>query len=193
VNKRTKDRHEGKPESRKRRVDLADLPRDDFPLSLHKASGRWCKSIQGKRLYFGPKDAPDGAERRYRNVCRQLERGETPDPWADEGQASDGLGVAQGGNLWPAARVEDAEAGRIAPATLRTYRDVGAVLVAELGRTTPIAWLKPADFRRLALSFDKGMSAVCGGHEWWTGAEGLRGRAWLRREVGLVLIRRDVA
>lgn len=158
MDKRSKNRAEGKPESRKRRVDLADLPRDDFPLSLHKASGRWYKSVAGKRIYLGPKDDPDGAERRYRNVCRQLERGEAPDPWADEGGSSDGLGVAQGVNLWLAARVEDAEAGRIAPATLRTYRDVGTVLVAELGRTTPIAWLKPADFRRLALSYDADMS-----------------------------------
>ena len=40
MDKRSKNRREGKPESRKRRVDLAELPRDDFPLSLHKASGR---------------------------------------------------------------------------------------------------------------------------------------------------------
>ena len=45
----------------------------DCPLYLHKASGHWCKTIKGKRHYFG-KDKAEALKRWYRE-CDDLKAG----------------------------------------------------------------------------------------------------------------------
>ena len=40
-------------------------PRADFPLMPHRASGQWCKKINGHIRYFGLLDNPDAAEKWY--------------------------------------------------------------------------------------------------------------------------------
>ena len=38
-------------------------PRKDFPLSIHKGTGYWCKKVRGQVHYFGKvEDDPKGAQ-----------------------------------------------------------------------------------------------------------------------------------
>lgn len=56
-------------------------PRPDFPLFIHRGTGRWCKKIDGKHRYFGYVESdPEGieAEKLYRHDLPYLERGEQP-------------------------------------------------------------------------------------------------------------------
>lgn len=54
--------------------------------------------------------------------------------------------------------MEDSEDGTIGPSTIRDFHRTAARLVAELGRQTPITWLGPEDFRKLAKAYRQAMS-----------------------------------
>jgi hypothetical protein len=43
-------------------------PRPDFPLTIHKGSGQWCKKVRGKTHYFRPLDKPQEALNRWLDV-----------------------------------------------------------------------------------------------------------------------------
>jgi integrase len=132
------------------------LPYPEFPLSPHLPSGRWYKVHKGKRHYFGPLNDWEAALKRYEREWPQIIAGRKPRPEADEQAA--GLTLAAGVNEWLAARVEDSEDGTISPSTIRDYHQTAARLVAELGRQTPISWLGPEDFRKLAKAYRQAMS-----------------------------------
>jgi len=51
-------------------------PYTDFPLTLHQATGQWCKKIKGKIYYFG-KD-PDAALKKYLDERDDLQAGKKP-------------------------------------------------------------------------------------------------------------------
>jgi integrase len=61
------------PDTRDTRADTTSArpakPRPDFPLFSH-ATGRWAKKVNGKMLYFGPWNDPEGAERRYKEFTK---------------------------------------------------------------------------------------------------------------------------
>ena len=56
-------------------------PRPDFPLSIHKGTGYWCKKVRGRVYYFGKvADAPKGvaAEEEWSRVKDDLLAGREP-------------------------------------------------------------------------------------------------------------------
>ncbi|MEZ6145060.1 MAG: hypothetical protein R3B91_06430 [Planctomycetaceae bacterium] len=48
----------------------------DFPLTLHRGSGQWCKKIRGKIFYFG--NDPDLALQKYLDERDDLQAGRKP-------------------------------------------------------------------------------------------------------------------
>jgi len=103
---------------------------------------------RGKRWYFGPLDEWEAALEKYEREWPQIIAGRNPRPG---GESTDDthLTLAAGVNTWLAARVEDGEAGAIASSTLKAYYTVAGRIVDTLGRTAPISWLSPEDFRKL--------------------------------------------
>lgn len=131
----------GRPQKGKRRAThpyLAEHP--DFPLSFHAGSNNWYKTSRGKRFYFGPD--PIEAKRRFDSEWSYIVRG-LPVPEAA------GVTVGELVNLWLDDRDKDVQDGRLKRKTWTRYQEVGTVIVAELGRQTPVSSLTPDDFGKL--------------------------------------------
>ena len=58
--------------------------RKDFPLYAH-ANGQWCKTIRGRKYYFGPWNDPKSAEVEYLRQKEYLQAGVRPPPKEIEG------------------------------------------------------------------------------------------------------------
>lgn len=69
------------------------------------------------------------------------------------------LDVADGVNAFLRARKQDEEAGELAPSTWAGYKATAELIIACLGRKTPIAELTPEDFASLRAFLGKGRCA----------------------------------
>src|SRR6516162_45415 len=85
-------------------------PYPDFPLFPH-AAGVWAKKIRGKLHYFGPRDDPDGALKKYLEQKDDLHAGRTPRP--DPGE----LTVKGLANAFLTAKDTLMKAGELSPRT----------------------------------------------------------------------------
>jgi integrase len=118
-------------------------PYPGYPLTPHPA-GYWCKKINGRLYYFGRiADGPDAALAKYLEQRDALHAGKAPrpDPAA--------LAVKDVANLFLNARKEAVAAGELSPRTWADYRAIMSMMVAGLGKTTPVSALDPADFAAL--------------------------------------------
>lgn len=146
-----------RPASRRRPSEVAALLRKlnllaDFPLSPHFPSGRWYKTRRRRTYYFGPLDDPQGALAYYKREYERFIAGRDllPPDASDEAAGPDvGLVV----NSFLTAASLRLKAGEIKPSTFDRYKQVGADIIAGLGRHRQVADLKPADFAALRSRF----------------------------------------
>jgi integrase len=122
-------------------------PSADFPLFPH-ASGSWCKKIHGKLYSFGGWRDPQAALAKYEAQKDDLHAGRVPRSVADE-VAPQAATVKDVANAWLNAKKNAQEAGELSPLSFTFYQEVATVLVEQLGKHTPVAALKPADFSTL--------------------------------------------
>jgi integrase len=159
-----------------RRGNKPEKPTPDFPLFPH-ASGSWCKKINGKLYSFGGWRDPQAALEKYEAQKNALHAGQ-PTPAREE--ALPPATVKDVANGWLNAKQAAVDAGELSPLSFAFYQEVATVLVKQLGKHTPVASLKPADFATLrrrmsaswgparlgnAVTFSRGMfryAAACG-------------------------------
>lgn len=124
------------------------LPKD-FPLSVHKASGQFCKKVRGKVFYFGRVDAdPTGAAALAKWNAEKEDRlaGREPRP---KGLDSGTLVVGELCNQFLAQKEALRDNGELSLRTWADYHGTCAEVVAGLGRDRLVSDLTPADFRQL--------------------------------------------
>ncbi len=130
----------GHSEPKKARRVKPKKPRRDFPLYAHP-NGQWCKTIAGKKHYFGVWEDPEAAEALYDREKDFLRRGVDP-PLAN----GDGVSVREACNKFLASKKAKLEAGELSK---RHYKDLHAAancMCAEFGSDTPLASLLPDHF-----------------------------------------------
>jgi integrase len=117
-------------------------PRPEFPLYPHR-NGQWAKKIRGKLYYFGSWNAPDAALAKYLDERDDLQAGRVPRRSPDAVTTGDLV------NLWLEQADHRREAGDITARTFNDYRNIGALIVQELGRNIPAEQIQPSDFAGL--------------------------------------------
>ena len=120
-------------------------PRPDFPLFPH-ATGRWCKKVRGKFVYFGKVAAdPDGqaALVKWLDQRDDLLAGRTPRV------AGVGLTVRDLANRFLMRQKSKVDSGELAVGTFANYHETCSRLVEAFGPNRLVADLDAGDFERL--------------------------------------------
>ncbi|MDA0832346.1 MAG: tyrosine-type recombinase/integrase [Planctomycetota bacterium] len=132
-----------------------------FPLFKH-ASGRWCKKVKGRFLYFGKvADDPSGelALNKWLDEKEAHLAGRTPR------EKTDGLSIARLCNHFMTAKKHLLETGELSERTYQGYYAACDRLVNELGKYRTVVDLVADDFRRLRASYAKTRGPVSLGNE----------------------------
>lgn len=121
--------------------------RKDFPLSIHKATGRWFKKLPDKRfVYFGKvADDPKGvaALERWLDQRDDLLAGRVPKAGRDE------LRIGDLCDHWLTYKAELVASGELAQRTHDYYRAGCKLLCESLGKGRSAADIGPHDFRKV--------------------------------------------
>ncbi len=117
-------------------------PYPEYPLTPHP-SGRWCKKIRGRLVYFGPWSDPDGALAKYLEQKDALHAGKEPRP------AADALTVKQLANAFLNHKQALLDSGELSPLTFGKYKKVAELVVSQFGKQRIVTDLGPDDFARL--------------------------------------------
>jgi integrase len=125
-------------------------PHPDFPLTPHP-TGRWCKKVRGKLVFFGKWDDPDAALRKWLDQKDDLLAGRVPRA-ASNGQ----LTLADLVNLFLNSKRQLVDEGELSHVTWRDYKAAGEQLVEVFGRNRVVSDLRPDDFERLRVVVAKG-------------------------------------
>jgi integrase len=146
---------------RKPRRKSTQKPRKEFPLSIHKGSGRWCKKVRGHVTYFGKvADDPKGeaALILWLDKKDDLLAGREPRAKGDPG----GLVVGDLCNQFLAAKEALRDNHELSPRTFLTYHGTCADVCKAFGRNRLVSDLLPDDFRklRIALAKKRGLVAL---------------------------------
>jgi hypothetical protein len=120
-------------------------PRPDFPLTLHKASGQYCKKIKGRIWYFG-KD-PAAALVKYEAERGEIEAGRNPRPQPQEDSGP--LNVKDVCNRFLRAKRDALNAGELTKRTEVEYKITCRRLLDEFGARTLVTDLNVTDFSAL--------------------------------------------
>lgn len=152
--------------STKRRTPKASptKPYPDFPLSIHKGRGYWCKKVKGTVYYFGKvADDPKGvaALEQWLREKDDLLAGRGRQPKADE----KALTVADLCNEFLTSKQKLRDRGEITPRTFKTYYVTCERLVEFFGRKKQVADLRPKAFSGLRDELGKTLGAVALGNE----------------------------
>lgn len=132
-------------------------PRDDFPLTAHRASGQWCKKIRGKIYYFGKLDNPDAAETAFKIKLKEIETGVVARPVEVETGRVD-VGFAC--NAFLESKRLRVESGEIAERTWNELRDTCQILIKAFGRDRLVSDLRGSDFDSLRSQLAKRLGPV---------------------------------
>jgi integrase len=119
-----------------------EKPYAAFPLFAH-ASGRWCKKIRGRLVYFGKWDDPDGAFSRYMSQKDALHAGLTPR------LTPAGVTIKDVANAFLNHKQALVDAGELSPRTWLKYREVCEMLVGQFGKRRLVVDIGPDDFAAL--------------------------------------------
>jgi integrase len=111
-------------------------PHSKFPLTAHP-NGQWCKTIRGKRFYFGT-DAKK-AEELYYSQKTDLENGREP-------ARAGGVTLEYMVNNFCANAKAKVRLGELSPLSLRDYIDTGKHVVEHLGRTADPTLIRVSQF-----------------------------------------------
>ena len=148
--KHTSRRVGGKPE---RPSGKPGKPRPDFPLSIHKGTGYWCKKVRGHVHYFGKvSDDPNGvaAEEQWLAQKEDLQRGYVP-----REKPADGLRVRELVNDFLTFKQEKCDRTSLSVRTFQSYHSTCEIVCEEFGRDRAVENLCPDDFRKLRTTLAK--------------------------------------
>jgi integrase len=135
---------------RKRAGPQSAKPYPDFPLTAHP-SGRWCKKVRGRLLYFGPIEDPDGALDKWLRDKDDLLAGRVP-----RRVAAGGLTVGELCRHFLEFKLSRLESGRLSPVTLGQYMTACRQLCEQFGSGRPVTDLRPEDFAGYLAAIAKG-------------------------------------
>lgn len=141
------ERHSSGPTPRSKPAKPAK-PYADFPLFPH-ASGRWCKKIRGKQVYFGPWADPDAALAKYLATKDTLHAGLTPR------DTSAALTVFTLCGRFLTMKKSRLDTGELRQRTYDEYANTCKLLIKALGKNRLVVDLRPDDFARLRDSLAK--------------------------------------
>src|SRR5262245_61112361 len=123
-------------------------PYPDFPLTPHP-TGRWCKKIRGRLVYFGPWDDPHAALAKYLSEKDRLHAGLTPADNRDE------LTVYSLAAKFLMTKKNMRDNGELSPRTLTDYGATCKRLWKAFGKHRLVADLRPDDFEKLRTAMGK--------------------------------------
>ncbi|MBM4128198.1 MAG: integrase [Nitrospira sp.] len=132
-------------------------PHPDFPLSIHKGTGYWCKKVRGKVHYFGKvADDPNGtaALEEWLRIKDDLLAGRAPRP------NTEGVTVADLCNQFLAHKEQLRDNGELSPRTFQGYYSTCETIVKSFGKGRVITDLQPDDFRKLRATLAANRQAV---------------------------------
>lgn len=144
--------------SRKNKPKKPAKPYPEFPLFPH-ASGRWCKKIKGRFVYFGPWNDPDAALQKYLDQKDDLHAGRTPRG------TSDGLTISDLCNRFLNSKRHLLETSEITQRTFADYYHTCDRIVSEFGRNRLVDDLVADDFEQFRGSLAKTRGPVTLGNE----------------------------
>ncbi len=136
----------------------AAKPYPEFPLTPHP-TGRWCKKVRGKLVYFGPLADPDGALAKWLDQKDELLAGRVPRV------KSDGFTIADLCNYFQNAKRLLVTGGEITKRTFDEYFATCERLVKTFGPTQTVDDLRPDDFDKLRAAVAKLWGPVRLGNE----------------------------
>lgn len=131
--------------------------RKDFPLSIHKGTGRWFKKVRGQFHYFGKvTDDPEGkaALELWLEQRDDLFAGRRPRRKSDELSLKDLV------NSFLMFKDELVESGEITKRTHGGYKEVGQLLVDIVGSKRTASDIGPDDFADLRAQLSKRFGPV---------------------------------
>lgn len=134
-------------------------PRPDFPLSIHKGTGYWCKKVKGRVFYFGKvADDPKGV------AALELWLEQKDDLYAgrEPRAKTDGLTVDELANQFLAHKEHLRDTGELNPRTFHGYYATCATVVKVFRKGRAVEDLQPNDFRvlRKKLAETRGVIAL---------------------------------
>jgi len=127
-----------------------EKPSKDFPLSVHKGSGYWCKKIKGRVRYFGKvADDPKGTKALELWLAQKddLLAGREPREKANDTTVADLV------NAFLTSKDGFVQTGELHQATWNEYHRVCADLTAVFGKSRSADDLEPSDFEKLRAHF----------------------------------------
>jgi integrase len=136
-------------------------PNKDFPLWPHP-SGRWCKKIKGKFLYFGKvDDDPQGqaALDKWLDQKDDLLAGRKPR------EASDSLTIKDLCNRFLTSKQRQLDSGEITQRTFQDYKFTTDRLITRFGKSRVVEDIAADDFELLRADIAKTRAAVALGNE----------------------------